>query len=482
MATASFPDTQSESLGHFWLPGSPDLGQTGVVEVADHRITLKVSPELTPTWEYQEHPNGYIEGVPAKRVVNFVVLGTIPTQPAKVSLWGTRSVARKEIGLFSFDSPTRTSQTLESSWCLAGGHVENPDTRFLGVRVDVTNLAEWAGIQSLTSTRFPFKKEATWHFALPEGYDEELTEGRGYLTLMPSGLIEPLTIRGATIQTETTLEVELIEDRGWALADAISSLADPVTSLFTILTGVRCGLRKLSVWDGTNWLSVHGRHLEPDAPAHTGELLLRLRDTGPKMLIRWMDTHKQTSPVPQILAASISNEFHTVESEALSLVTAVEALHRTLHPDSRRFDDDQITKAIVALERLGEDSIDSPVNESLRNALKQYWGESSYPQRILELAEPVAEAIPGCLGKLNKWKSAVASQRVGLAHGMSQESDSILKTYSLNRSIWWMLTLRLLLESDIPADVLTAALTSSERFENDRSLWRKHWPKIWGSD
>ncbi|NKS85037.1 hypothetical protein GS571_05795 [Rhodococcus hoagii] len=193
----------------------------------------------------------------------------------------------------------------------------------MGVQLDVINLAEWAGIQSLTSTMYPYKKKATWHFSLPEGYDEVLPGRLGYLTLMPSGQIKPITIRGTTIETESKLEVELNADHGWILSDAVSRLAVPITSLFTLLTGDQCGLRKLSLWDGENWLAVYGRQLEPGAPEHTGTLMLRIRDAGPKLLVRWMEIHNQTWPVPQILAASISNEFRTVESEALSLVTAM---------------------------------------------------------------------------------------------------------------------------------------------------------------
>ncbi|NKS85036.1 hypothetical protein GS571_05790 [Rhodococcus hoagii] len=121
------------------------------------------------------------------------------------------------------------------------------------------------------------------------------------------------------------------------------------------------------------------------------------------------------------------------------------------------------------------------MNESRRSALKQYWGDTSYPQRIMELAEPVAEAIPGSLGKVNRWKNAVTNQRIGLAHGISQESNDILRMHSLNRSIWWMLTLRQLLKSEVPAETLAASVNNSERLAANRGLWRKHWPSIWAS-
>lgn len=174
------------------------------------------------------------------------------------------------------------------------------------------------------------------------------------------------------------------------------------------------------------------------------------------------------------------NEFPTVEAQALSLATAVEALHRTLFPRARRFSVEVIDES---LEALAVSNIPSPVAETLASALQQYWHEYSYPQRVRALAEPVSAAVPECVGRLGRWKNAVVEQRIALAHGMESgrlEADQILRMSTLNKSLQWMLALRLLLEAGVPPATLAEAAAQSERFVDDRAQWTRHWPRVFG--
>src|SRR5699024_9544627 len=162
--------------------------------------------------------------------------------------------------------------------------------------------------------------------------------------------------------------------------------------------------------------------------------------------------------------------------------TTAEALHRHLHRDARRFTEEDIEEAISGL---ANSTIPETVKDSLHNALNGYWAEKSYPQRIEELAEPVAEAVPTCIGKLNRWKRAVTDLRVQLAHGFSEqepEPQKILEAEALSRSLLWMLTFRLLLHSGVTATELRNAAENSERYQLDMRRWNKQWPKIFSSE
>jgi hypothetical protein len=223
---------------------------------------------------------------------------------------------------------------------------------------------------------------------------------------------------------------------------------------------------------------VHGYHIDPDGPATAGELLFTRPRVGLDFLARWLDLHYRTTPVPQILAAVIRNEFPTVEAQALSLATAVEALHRTLFPNVRRFSVDEIDESLTAL---AASDMPSAVAATFASALRQYWHEYSYPQRVRALAEPVSKAVPGCIGRLGRWKNAVVDQRIALAHGMEQGrlgTDQILRMSTLNRSLLWMLILRLLLETGVDPSVLADATAQSERFDEDKAQWSRHWPNV----
>ncbi|WP_063038385.1 HEPN domain-containing protein [Nocardia grenadensis] len=148
-----------------------------------------------------------------------------------------------------------------------------------------------------------------------------------------------------------------------------------------------------------------------------------------------------------------------------------------------RFEPDEIESAKTAVSAT---EMPSRIRDSLISALDTYWAEKSYPQRIQQLAEPVAEAVPACIGKLNRWKSAIVDQRVSLAHGISGDEprtpDDLVKMSSLTTSLRWMLTLRLFLAAGVGADQLHSAVQGSERFASDARRWKRDWPRIYSAE
>jgi hypothetical protein len=76
------------------------------------------------------------------------------------------------------------------------------------------------------------------------------------------------------------------------------------------------------------------------------------------------------------------------------------------------------------------------------------------------------------------------NQRVSLAHGLSradQGEEQILGMHAMNRSIHWMLVLRLLLLAGISPSLLASSTSQSERFDTDSDRWHRHWPKVYGT-
>lgn len=247
--------------------------------------------------------------------------------------------------------------------------------------------------------------------------------------------------------------------------------------LIDVAIGKACAIRSLDVWSG-DWCSVHGHQIVPAGPATAGELLFTRPHVDPEFLARWFEVHRRTTPVPQILAAITRNEFPTVETDVLSLATAVEALHRIIDPNARRFSSELIDQSLKAV---AESSIPSEIARTFDTALRQYWHEYSYPQRVQALAEPVAEAVPACIGRRGRWKKQVVDQRIALAHGIGQSglsADKIRQMHSLSQSLHWMLTLRLLIEAGVDTAVLASATDESERFNNQRRIWLQNWPTI----
>lgn len=437
---------------------------------------LEVSPSLTPRYKYTQYGKGTVGVGVADDPDDLVVLGSLASSPGAVTLWGVHTTGHHSLGFPMPGTTNPESHSMRTDWCIAGGHFPDPATRFHGVQIDVTNLTEWAWQPSLSERRVLGERRMTWEFDPPESLDEPLPNGEGYIALKPALNWSGLTIRGVDIKSHSQLEVELFD--GWTLANCLESLAIPLASLMTLLSGAKSEVRSLSIWsEEADWSSVHGHSVVSGAPQAAGDLLLHRTDAGSEFLVRWLELCGRVTPVPQILSAIVGGELPTVEAEALALVTTVESLHRTLHPDARRFSDDEVQQSIAAL---SDSNMPQAVRNSLTSALGTWWPEYSYPMRVRALAEPVADAVPDCVGKLSRWKNAVVEQRVSLAHGLGSRMghDQVLKMYSLNRSIQWTLLLRLLIEAGVSANVLRRATRSSERFELDRDEWRAHWPAV----
>jgi hypothetical protein len=479
MPNSDFPTKQSSTLGQFWLPGAEARQVTGSLVIDRSEVRLEVSPGLTPFQTFEPLAGGTWAVKTTEDPTDMVVLGTIPMRPRRVTLWDAYTTHRHAVGLPSpLSSDTQPAvHGLRATWCLVGDHLADPDTQILGIRPDVTNLTEWAWLPAFTQTIYPDDRlKHDWHLNVGgKSLDAEIVDGRGHLTLGPSASISPPSIRGFSVNINSQLEVELVH--GWTMSEVVSHVLLPLADLMTILSGALCAVRSLDMWAG-EWCSVHGYQIDPDGPATAGDLLFAQPQVGLEFLARWLDVHYRTTPVPQILAAVIRNEFPTVEAQALSLATAVEALHRTLFPDVRRFTVEEIDDS---LESLAASSMPSSVADTFASALRQYWHEYSYPQRVRALAEPVSAAVPKCVGRLGRWKNAVVEQRIALAHGMESgrlETDQILRMSTLNRSLRWMLALRLLLEAGVAPAVLADATAQSGRFAEDKAQWARHWPEI----
>lgn len=471
MSTNDFPIGTNNTLGQFWLPGGEPV--TGLLAIDRSKVKLSVSPGLTPMHTYEPMDPGQWAMRSTEDPEDMVILGSIPVRPRWVTLWDAQTTRRRSVGWFNESDPNL--HELTATWCILGDQITEPYAR--GVRPDLTNLTEWAWMPTLSQTIYPENRfRHDWHLDIGnKSLDAELADGAGYVTLGPAANIQHPGIRGLSVTTSSQLEFELLQS--WTLSDISAHILLPLTDLLTILSGTSCVVRSVEIWTH-RWCSMHGYRIDPNGPSSAGELLFTQPEVGLEFIPRWLALYNRTTPVPQMLAAAIRDEFPTVEAHALSLATAVEALHRILFPGTRRFTAEEIDKS---LEALGNSDFPQKIADDLASALRQYWYESTYPQRVRMLAEPVATAVPQCIGRLGRWKNAVVEQRIALAHGKSHgqlDTDTILKMNALNLSLQWMLTFRLLLQTGVNPAILTAAANQSERFQKDSSLWNRHWPTI----
>lgn len=479
----SFPRDISEAIGQFQIVESDETPvsqvRTGTLRFEGNVADLEVSPEITPSveWEVQED-GSWVGHSRESEQADFTVLGTLARSPSAVSLWRTNTFRRRSLGFSIPGQDNPGSQEMRADWCITGAHLADPTAPFSAVHFDIANLHEWSG-HSYAKSESGLPK--TWIVDFPETEAHSLQDTAGTLELSPRGKVQTHASRGLHISTNTLVKITL-ED-GVSLDELVAQYGRPLAILMTLLTGAECSIREIDLRDQDNQeLQAYGKVVDREAPESPGQLFLTRRDVSADLLTSWITTANTLSPVPEILASLWSGVFPYLETRSLTLATSAEALHRLLHPDAIRFTAEEVDESIRGLDKA---MIPVPVKNSLQNALKSYWAEKSYPQRLEELAEPVVRAVPTSIGKLNRWKRAVSDLRVQLAHGFTDQKldpEQILKIEALSRSLQWVLTFRVLLHSGVTPSELGEAAKRSERYQLHMRRWNKWWPNIFASD
>lgn len=482
MPASKFPLSPAQSVGRFWNAETPDTTATGICKVSDDGSEIDIFDQLSPSHSTSSTPHTLTPKA-IDEAVDFDIHGDLPVAPGSVTFTGCHTIRRRSLGALN---SARQHQVIGADWCIAGAHVR-ADTRYTGVRLRVSYLEEWARTPGLEQTHQldPTVVAITW--SPPENATAPFSEFDQEATVETHTVatVTPIDFHGGRIQTANWLSLTGLN--GWTLEEAVARFVIPTQILMSLLSGRRARITHLEVSttaDGTahdagtpRWLQVYGHVVETNYDAPAADLLLGRDTFNLEHFARWCIITTDLSPVPHVLSAATAGEFLTVETEAISLATAAEGLHRLLHPDQERFTDDDIAAAIEGVEAA---TIPADVKTSLTSALGQYWGEPSHPQRMQALAERVADAAPGCVGRINRWKSQVTSQRVALAHGLASDDndDTITQTHALTRSLHWALTIRLFQQAGLPDAELAAALDESTAYQRDQRMWTATWPKI----
>lgn len=286
-----------------------------------------------------------------------------------------------------------------------------------------------------------------------DGDPARLEEGRGRISPWNSGHGPGLTWEPVTPHTV------------YGLRQRISPIP---LALLRLWTGEPIGVRALEVRiEGVGWCQLESPESPPKVSA--GSLLSPTQlDRG--IIAHWFGLASKISPVP----FSAIQDRVSQQPDALVVATALEGLHRRLHPDSQRFQlskkqRDQARRAAVgaAVSALQGD-VDEAVVREVYNEKLGYVQEPSYADRLRELLAGVEATAPGLMGpSWSGWVKDMKSIRNTQSHGLTKDDDfgeaEISRYYVLASSGRWVLKIRLLLEL-VDRDTLRSALWRSDRF------------------
>lgn len=476
---SDYTEVSMKTIGDFWLPapGEEPEARGGFLTLDDEVVEVVVSQSLTPmhiresigenAWSMKANTNNF----------DLTIIGKVPTRPVRVTLWGANSIKQNEVGLPLPGLPDSAgSQTFRATTALIGSHIEDRDHPFTRISADITNLAEWAHLPSV-SMQWAEENSRVVSFVpdMPEKVETPLRTG-GELVLQPTARHGFPEIRGVRITTSTLANFSPAQPD--TLGQLRRNLVDPMADLLSLLAGTRCQVRALTLSDAErSEIRVRGFGVVPSAPETAGKLWLGRLDMGMPAVAGWLELHPRVSPCPQIVAAAWSNDFPSVDVEVLILATAIEGLFDSLYPDERRFTRAELRQAGRAIAKLG---LSDELMKSISGA-GSWWGKVSFPGRVVRLATDIQHVAPDVTGEITVLKKRIAEARNLLAHGGGAKldnDDDVIDLAALADLMKWLLTIRLLLEAGVPQDTLKERLQGSDSFRRDREFWTGRLPDV----
>jgi hypothetical protein len=474
--------------GRFWFPEASDNVVPGRLDLTGLYPRVELFGSLSSFMEERPStaPGVRVFG-PAEPSGSRTLHGALMGPVEAVTIFNAGQI-RHTANLLTITSPTPNSglqeETFEGSYAVLGTHVADMDAVFTGIRFRIRYQDQWAHHTGLSVTWNQTGGEWKFEYTEPTAISAPLVGLSGNLTLEASATISPPRITGAYIDTTTWLRVETAE--GLKIHEAWRRFPVATSALLTLLFDVKCPPVAFEVQDPETkrWCEVVMPDLARDV-ANTGStkrdqaVLINRLDLGLDRLAAWLDAAERLTPLPHIVAGTVEASDRTVPNRLLELAIAAEGVHRKLYPDARRLTEQQVHDALAVL---GKSGMEREAREALCTAMKLYLWEPSYPQRLEALAADVSVAVPGVTGKTTKWRNAIRDVRVGSAHALETGAitTDVLYGYStLEKSLRWLLTGRLLLELGVPADNLAEKFSIYERYQRFLRNAKRDLPTIY---
>jgi ApeA N-terminal domain 1/Apea-like HEPN len=459
--------------GRFWFEENPQLVVPGRLDLTGRRPRVELLGALLSfVVEELSGTPGVRKFVPAEPSGPRVIHGAIMGAHEKVTIVDAQQVqhrAKPFSALLASPEEGLQEQVFEGSYAILGMHVRGQDATFDAFRFRITRQDPWAFLSGL-SMSIGDSHNLKIEYLEPETISVPLDRHGGRLTLEPTATFSQPRIAGAYVLTRTWLVVETANRT--TIRDAWARFVTAASTLLTLLYDEDCPPTAFHVRDpeSRRWCTVNIPGLgadttdvlssKPDEAALLSREQLRL-----ERLAGWFDLSERLSPLPTLVAGAIQATDRTVQNLLLELATAAEGLHRRLHAGVHHLTERERADALAAIVSL---DIETKAKERLRSAMATYLWELSFPQRLRVLAEDVAVATPGVTGHTKRWCDSIRDARNGFAHALAGDSvtaQKIYEYYTLQASLRWLLTGKLLLELGVRAEEVGQYFSRYDKYQ-----------------
>lgn len=243
-----------------------------------------------------------------------------------------------------------------------------------------------------------------------------------------------------------------------------------VTTLFQLWTEKKTSVSSIEVQiANVGWCTLKSISAQPTTVTQP---LLDLDNLTLEVVGKWLAMAPELGPVPFMAVYGGA----PLQSDAQMLATALEGLHRRLHPDANRFQpppsrgmlDRARRAAVQAAIGVLAGAVDERSAKAAYDEALGHMGELSYAARITEMLPIVERVAPGLLGPSQaSWVKDMKDLRNIQSHGLRNHDDfgdtEVRQYYVFASSGRWVLKILLLLELT-SEEHLRLALRDSDRF------------------
>lgn len=255
-----------------------------------------------------------------------------------------------------------------------------------------------------------------------------------------------------------------------SLRSAFEDWLGPLQDLVTLGNARPCGANV--VWllpttgderlDARWWANQLAVYREPifrarpqDASIDSHRMLFSPRDLPFADLVpAWFALHKRLQPATSVLLSQWYAPDQHAETRLMAVLSALESLHRRLHPDARF-----LTDPDFAL--LKSQVLEGVPEENVAWVRDRIWNEPSFKARLLELAADLPPTVvKQCVPHVHRWANESRDARNWLAHGFEpKQALDGAQMVVLAEMAQSVLTLHLLRQLAIPEARMLKAVT-----------------------
>lgn len=422
-------------VGEFWLAGQPDVRLPGVLRFSDGRPELELIGGFGAVFATLGcDDSGHLLLGSQDDPEPLLIHGELVGPCRRVTLTGARDV-RSE----GFFKPSY--QKLSARHMFVGTHLSSEVETFRSFRFRISGLEQWLG---LPATALSLKLGLPYRNLKWEGPKDRVLS-----TKLGSLIVQ---FRGTSPSYPRNPLSSAIGERAWlvwtpnehcSLEKFLSDAGRPLRILMGLIYRAACSIEELQVASANSdeWYEVYGVGVSGLQQATRRYQYLISDEFEEDLLAYWLSNFADVSPIPQLVTSSVDGHVTLLEVNALMLCTAIEGLHKRLHPEAK--------ERFKSGRRKGE----------LRDLY--------FRERLKVIVSETTKFIPEIAGRSDEWLSFVTEVRNLQAHqyvdgpkGDEYQQRVIAATEALR----WVLTTRLVQDAGLIADDFHMRIRDDPRY------------------